>query len=86
MWLSYTGLRVDSIQINESVISVIHLEPIASTTPGSFWLPVSTKCLVEDLMCAIEMFERDGHENERVTAWNRATRDLTVPEPYDFSP
>jgi hypothetical protein len=85
MWFCYTGLRVDSLEVDGIKISVVHLEPVASTTTGRFWLPVSTKCLIEDLMCSIEVFERDGPENERVTAWNRAARELTTPKPYDFT-
>src|SRR3990172_9181630 len=54
----------------EALSYVDHLEPVASTTAGRFWLPVSTKCLVEDLMCSIKVFEKAGPENERVTAWN----------------
>ena len=85
-WFCYAGLRVDSFEVDGGKISVVHLEPVASTTAGRFWLPVSTKCLVEDLMCSIKVFEKAGSENERVTAWNRAARDLTTPEPYDFTP
>lgn len=86
MWFCYPGLRVDSFEVDGSKISVVHLEPVASATVGRFWLPVSTRCLVDDLMCSIEVFERAGPENERVTAWNRAARDLNIPEPYEFTP
>ncbi len=85
-WFCYVGLRVDSPEVGGSRVCVVHLEPVASGTAGRFWLPVSTKCLVEDLLCSIEVFERAGPENERVTAWNRAARDLNFPEPYDFTP
>lgn len=84
-WLCYKGLRVDSIESNGQSMSVVHLEPVASTATGHHWLPVSTRCLIDDLMCSIEIFERAAPENERVTAWNRAARDLNIPEPYDFT-
>ncbi|MGF1614793.1 MAG: hypothetical protein ACFCVA_13035 [Gammaproteobacteria bacterium] len=85
-WFCYLGPRVDSFEVNGSRISVVHLEPVASGAAGRFWLPVSTKCLIEDLMCSMEVFEKTGPENERVTAWNRGARDLNIPEPYDFTP
>lgn len=84
-WLCYTGLRVDSPEINGKRMSVVHLEPVASTTTGRHYLPVSTRCLIDDLVCSIEIFERAGPENERITAWNRAARDLNIPAPYDFT-
>lgn len=84
-WLCYSGLRVDSTEINGQRVPVAHLEPVASIATGRHWLPVSTRCLIDDLMCSIEIFERAGPENERITAWNRAARDLIIPEPYDFT-
>ena len=86
VWFCYAGPRRDIFELDGRRISVVHLEPVASPAAGCFWLPVSTKCLIDDLMCAIEAFERAGPENERITAWNRAARDLTAPEPYDFTP
>ncbi len=85
-WLCYAGSRADSLELNGKCISVVHLELVSSATSDRFWLPVSTRCLINDLMCSIEEFERAGPENERITAWNRAARDLTTPEPYDFTP
>lgn len=84
-WLCYKGRRVDSIESDGQRMPVVHLEPVASTATGRHWLPVSTSCLIDDLMCSIEIFERAGPENERVTAWNRAARDLNIPEPCDFT-
>jgi hypothetical protein len=86
MWLCYVGPRVTNIPVDGITSSVVHLEPVASNTASRFWLPVSTTCLVEDLMRSIEVFETAGPENERITAWNRAARDLNTPEPYDFMP
>ncbi len=85
MWFCYAGLRVDSFESDGRRISVVHLEPVASTTTNRFWLPVSTRCLIDDVMCSIEVFERARPENERITAWNRAARDLAIPESHDFT-
>lgn len=84
-WFCYAGLRMDSFEIEGQKISVVHLEPVATTASNCFWLPVSTRCLIDDLMCSIEVFEEAGPENERITAWNRAARDLATPEPHNFT-
>ena len=52
--------------------------------PGLYTLPVSSPCLLDDLEAAIEVFRTLGIENERVTLWNRAARELTVPRPFNF--
>lgn len=85
-WFCYAGPRQDSCELDGKCISVVHLELVAFAASDRFWLPVSTRCLIDDLMCSIEVFERAGPENERITAWNQAARDLTTPEPYDFTP
>ncbi len=84
-WLCYKGLRVDSIESDGQRMPVVHLEPVASTATGRHWLPVSTLCLIDDLICSIEIFKKAEPENERVTAWNRAAHDLNIPKPYDFT-
>lgn len=84
LWFCYAGLRLDSFDFEGQHLSVTHLEPVASSVSQRFWLPVSTRCLIDDLMSSIEVFERAGPENERVTAWNRAARELSLPEPYEF--
>jgi hypothetical protein len=86
LWLCYAGLRVDSFELDGQRISAVHLEPVAAAGNKRFWLPVSTRCLIDDLMCSIEVFERTGPEDERITAWNRAARELATPEPHDFTP
>jgi hypothetical protein len=86
VWLCYAGPRAGSLELDGRRTSVVHLEPVASPAADRFWLPVSTRCLIDDLMYSIEAFEKAGPENERITAWNRAARDLTTPEPYDFTP
>ncbi len=85
-WLCYAGLRVDSFDHDGARFSVVHLEPVQSPAPSRFWLPVSTRCLIDDLMSSIEIFERAGPADERITAWNRAGRELALPEPYPFVP
>ncbi len=84
-WLCYAGLRVDSFDQDGQRLSVVHLEPIASARARFFWLPISTRCLIDDLMSSVEVFERTGPSDERVTAWNRAARELAAPEPYPFA-
>jgi hypothetical protein len=86
LWFCYLGPRTDIQKVGENNISITHLEPVASATVDKFFLPVSTKCLIEDLICSIEYFKMARPENERVTAWNRAARDLAVPQQYEFTP
>jgi hypothetical protein len=84
-WYCYVGIRLDHYD-NKNNIKITHLEPIAlPANPRKYWLPVSTCCLIDDLMCSIEIFEHSGPENERITAWNRAARDLNIPEAFDFT-
>jgi hypothetical protein len=86
-WLAYQGSRagqqLDLPDIGH--LTVTHLEPVVLVAGRSFGLPVSTNCLLDDLMAAIDRFLAAGPEDERVTAWNRAARDLTAPEPFDFT-
>jgi hypothetical protein len=87
-WLCYVGDRSDSCEIEGTKLATTHLKPIKSlgpTSPSKFWLPVSTKCLIEDLEASIDLFAKSGPDNERVTAWNRAARELNPPEPFDFT-
>jgi hypothetical protein len=83
-WFCYAGLRVDSFEEQGQRFQVVHLVPFESPSPGKFWLPVSTRCLIDDLMSSMELFERAGPEDERMTAWNRAARDLASPSPHEF--
>lgn len=85
MWLCYAGPRTDSCEIEGQRTSVVHLVPVGSIASNRFWLPVSTRCLINDVMCSMEVFEKAGPENERITAWNRAARELVTPEPHDFT-
>jgi hypothetical protein len=86
-WLCYRGNRGGQQIEPEGIgrLSVTHLEPVVYVAGRSFGLPVSTNCLLDDLVAAIDRFVAAGPEDERVTAWNRAARDLNAPEPFDFS-
>lgn len=86
-WLCFQGSRAGH-KINPPEIgqlTVTHLEPVAHVGGRSFWLPVSTNCLLDDLVAAIDRFFAAGPEDERVTAWNRAARELAAPEPFEFT-
>ena len=86
-WLCYQGSRVGQQIELEGIgpLAVTHLEPMVYVAGRSFGLPVSTNCLLDDLVAAIDRFVVAGPEDERVTAWNRAARELTAPEPFDFA-
>jgi hypothetical protein len=83
-WLCYKGARTDNIAISGKILTITHLEPISPAGDNQFWLPVSTVCLIMDLLSSIDEFQKAGPEDERVTAWNRAARELTGLKPFDF--
>jgi len=86
-WFMYSGPRTATVQLPEGgEFQVRHLQPNAHTDVRLFWLPVSTRCLVDDVACSIEHFGRIGPEDERITAWNRAARELGSPRTFDFTP
>ena len=85
VWLCYNSARRDNIEILGKNLTVTHLEPVESPTENTvFYLPVSTACLIKDLVSSIDEFQKVGPEDERVTAWNRAARKLTELIPFDF--
>jgi hypothetical protein len=86
-WLCYQGNRVGQQIEPEGIgkLIVTHLEPVVHVASRSFWLTVSTNCLLDDLAAAIDRFISAGPEDERVTAWNRAARELSAPDPFDFT-
>jgi hypothetical protein len=84
LWLCYKGARSDNIEILGKNLTATHLEPINPAGDNRFWLPVSTVCLVMDLLSSIDELQKAGPEDERLTAWNRAARELTGPKPFDF--
>jgi hypothetical protein len=87
VWLCYTGARSDyNFEVPEIKLTVTHLKPVGNPANNKvFYLPVSTVCLIEDLLNSIDEFQKMGPEDERVTAWNRAARELINPRPSDFT-
>jgi hypothetical protein len=86
-WLCYQGNRTAQ-HINPPGIgplTVTHLEPVAHVAGRSFWLPVSTNCLLDDLVAAINRFIASGPEADRVAGWNQAAQELSAPEPCEFT-
>lgn len=83
-WLCYRGERTALVPIEGRQVPVTHLVPVASGTGNQFWLPVSTMCLVDDLVTSIDVFAQAGPESERVAAWNQTVKDLSSPVPFQF--
>ena len=81
-WLCYCGERVDNSEIEGKKCQVTHLVPYGGA--GRYWLPISTKCFIGDLIEFINLFITSGPEDERKTLWNRAARELNNPVAYDF--
>jgi hypothetical protein len=86
-WLCYKGARRDyNFEVPQLKLIVTHLEPVEKATDDKvFYLPVSTVCLIADLLSSIDEFQKMGPEDERVTAWNRAVWELSSPRPSDFT-
>ncbi len=88
VWLCYRGGRT-SFQLDLADIgkmTVTHLEPVAHPAiKRGFALPVSTNCLLDDLEASIDRLITAGPENERVSAWNRAARELNSYAKFEFS-
>jgi hypothetical protein len=83
-WLCYCGERIDNLNIEGMDYKVTHLVVFGNN--GKYWLPISTKCLIEDLIEFINVFIQSGPEDERRTFWNRAARKLNKPASFDFKP
>jgi hypothetical protein len=83
-WLCYKGARVARIPVEGHQVTVTHLAPLPSAQAGSFWLPVSTVCLIDDLEASIDHLAQAGPEADRVAAWNRAAQQLAAPVVYEF--
>jgi hypothetical protein len=84
-WLCYYGERTDEIKIGSAKVRVTHLTPLNPTGDGkSWWLPMSTRCLVEDLIKSIDEFAKTGPEADRIAAWNRAAQRLQAAARYEF--
>lgn len=84
-WLCYKGERISKEKINNAEITITHLVPNNLNQNGNmYWLPISTQCLIKDIIESINIFITIGPDDERITAWNRAARELSIPVPYDF--
>lgn len=81
-WLCYRGERAENLEIEGDKYQVTHLVPCGGS--GRYWLPVSTKCFIDDLIEFINLFIKSGPENERKTLWNRADGELNNPVTYEF--
>jgi len=81
-WLCYKGERIENLKIEGIEYQVTHLIPCGGN--GRYWLPVSTKCFIEDLIEFINLFINSGPKDERKTLWNRAAMELNNPVTYDF--
>jgi hypothetical protein len=86
-WLCYAGGRCDyNFEVPEIKLVVTHLKPVENPANNKvFYLPISTICLVMDLLGSIDEFQKMGPADERLTAWNRAARELINPRPSDFT-
>src|SRR3990172_588786 len=92
-WCCYDGERSDWIDCGR--VAVTHLKPVnRSSDNKDYLLPVSTKCLIDDLCTSIEYFKTPTSKmlknatyvDKRITAWNRAARDLGPPRASNWSP
>lgn len=84
-WFSYRGPREDTFK--EWNMSVRHLRPVqAPHNAGLYYLPVSTVCLIQDLLSSIEHF-RQGISNTQLLAsnWNEAATVLNQPKAFEFT-
>jgi hypothetical protein len=85
VWHCYNGRRSDNIEILGRNLRVTHLELVEHPRlDKTFCLPVSTVCLIMALVRSIDIFQRDGSENKRLTNWNRAACKLNSPECFEF--
>jgi hypothetical protein len=88
-WLSYPGARREpKLQLEPGAFDVTHLTPLRLDETGkNYHLPVSTVCLITDLLSSITMFIDGvvGTEETRVRAWNKAAKALNKPGRFDFA-
>ena len=85
-WLCYAGVRNDdNFEDSEIKLIATYLKPMENPTDNEVsYLPVSMLCLIEDFLSSIGEFQKMGAEDARVTAWNRAARELTRPKCFEF--
>ena len=83
-WLCYRGQRSSIIDIQGQKVGVKHLIPLMPSGSKIYYLPVSTSCLVGDLIKSIELFINSRQESDRVKAWNNAASVLSSPKKCKF--
>ena len=81
-WLEYQGSR----QANLGSIRVRHLQPFSNpNVPGLYHLPISTRCLVLDLLSSIEVYKAGLEQpDELKRRWNEAAVVLSREKEVDF--
>lgn len=82
-WFSYRGARYNQLVHCEGhSINVSHLNPFPSWwDPNFYLLPVSTFCLIQDLLSSIEKFKKALREpSARIQPWNEAATILNRAE------
>jgi hypothetical protein len=83
-WLCYLGKRSGLCEINSQQVAVEHLKILLPSGSSVYYLPVSTYCLVNDLIESIGLFINSKAENDRVLSWNEAATVLSPPQKYNF--
>lgn len=85
-WFSYRGPRQATYKEWNNK-PVHHLQPVqAPHDRALFYLPVSTICLVQDLLNSVERFKQGvGATAQRSRCWNQAARILNQPKEFNFT-
>ena len=84
-WLSYHGPRLHYFE--DWKTEVRHLRPLLSPNNSNvYYLPVSTPCLIQDLLSSIQVFINGPKaRRELIRCWNKAACVLNEPKEFDFS-
>lgn len=86
-WSMHNGERKENETTGAGqVLEMVHLLPLQIPTGGDgrYWLPVSTRCLIEDVAVGIDRLMGSRDHAERITAWNLAARELSPPRRFEF--
>lgn len=89
-WMEYQGLRKNvtlTMGDRKHAVTVDHLFPFKSPwMKEEYYLPVSTKCLVDDLLSSIDYFKGGlGKPNELIKTWNETAEILIKQKVCDFN-
>jgi len=85
-WFTYIGPRHTTLQFPQfGPVNVRHLEPVPFAE-NRYWLPVSTPCLLDDLVHSIDALRTTVPQAERVAAWNRAVAEFPLILDFEFTP